>query len=601
MDFEDMKQHSEFGEYSQEFTEAARNMVSRFTEEELDIDKQLSELDRLVQCSDPESILQRIALGIYLSGHISTLPVADDGIGIGPDLANFVIGKVIASDEYGQKEPSYKEIAQAAVKVEQAYVFENTKDLDPEDLSDDEISELQLQTILRMREVGSSRFMYHAQIWEGARRAYRPHNEQLKELNGFTIDEAIDFANFFMEVVGIVLNDVIATGSNMGIEDVFSETDSVQSQLQEFQETGKLSKRHQSPDLIEDSENIEELYGDWESKLSHLWVDEQLLINQLPENCSKSSFNSFLSRMSRNLYDYEREFVGIDDFNPVHKFPIVERESQYLIPHTLTLQRSILDTFFYDLISMDGYGDASGESGEKFGDKWGDYIENWSYDSLSMLFPDSDVYLNPKYKTDGGNWEEATDILVLHRDYLLLFECKSKKLELESRSGSISTAKDDLKKGIGKGTKQASRFLDIIDSRDEVRLRTEDDRDDDLLIRGEDIKSEFINIVLGEQYDTVGTTMYRDILDLYKTPYVVSVYDLQIMADLLEPMRFIGYVSQRINFGGGDKVRAMDEIDILGLFVNSGYELPDLDENEAIQILDYSRDVAERLNFKYGP
>lgn len=92
----------------------------------------------------------------------------------------------------------------------------------------------------------------------------------------------------------------------------------------------------------------------------------------------------------------------------------------------------------------------------------GNYVEEWTHDSLRNAFDDSEIYVNPYYKTDNGSWEEAADAIVTHRGYLLVFECKSKKLVLSSRGGSESSAIDDLDTGIGEATKQATSILSTI-------------------------------------------------------------------------------------------------------------------------------------------
>lgn len=48
-------------------------------------------------------------------------------------------------------------------------------------------------------------------------------------------------------------------------------------------------------------------------------------------------------------------------------------------------------------------------------------------------------------------------------------------------------------------------------------------------------------------------------------------------------------------------IRALDEIDLFGWWLNNDKQFPTLPEDSFMMVMDYSRDVARQLNFKYGP
>jgi len=590
--------HPDLLETPEGYADAIRDMASELAEADADIDQRISELEQFIERSDPEILLEKISIGLFLSAHISTQPLSEDGVGIAPSLSKYLIGKIISHDTYGTESPDYYEIAKIAVRIQEAYTFETLSEIDPEAMSEEEKADHALQYMLRTRELTSDKFMYHAQASEAARRAYSPHNTQLKSAVGFEIEDAQLFVNYLGKIYSIVVNDYLEDKSDVDFSTAFSGKDQIESLVAEFEKSGTVSKPSEREKLKEDSAALENIFESLGDTLDKLWLSEELLFEKLPEEWDEDTFQSFLNRMSYEMYSEQSDFSKIDEYNPLEGRPIISRGGSYLVPHPMILRRSLVESFFYDLIQLEGYGDPSGESGGRFGDIWGDYIEDWGYDSLLMGFPDNCVFQNPDYKTESGVWEEAADILVVYKGYLLVFECKSKKLVLSARGGEVQSAKDDLAKGIGEASSQANNFIEILRDSGEVTLRTNDGIQ---TIDYENIKSCYPCVVMGEQYDGISVQLYQSVLEFDRDPYVVSVYDLQIICDLLEGLEIVGYISKRPRFTGENDAQAFDEIDVLGYYVNNDHQFADVPEGRWLQIMDYSRDVARRLGFKYGP
>ena len=106
---------------------------------------------------------------------------------------------------------------------------------------------------------------------------------------------------------------------------------------------------------------------------------------------------------------------------------------------------------------------------------------------------------------------------------------------LSSRGGSQTSAVDDLDKGIGEATEQATSLISTLEGRGSIEIRTDTQQ---TTVVESDIKSKYPVVVLGEQYDIVGNDLFASALELSRTPWVVSTYDLQIICDLLHPLSF---------------------------------------------------------------
>ena len=566
-----------------------------YSEEELDVEKQIDALEELISQSDREVLLEKIALGAVLSGFISSIPVSDDGVGIPPRLAEYLLGKIVSNEKYGSNEPTYLEIAKSATSVQDAYCYSVLSRVDPEEMTHEEEVRTNTEFHLKLREVTTGRFMFWEQPIEVARRSYTPHNDKLTELLGFDIDQAINYTEFIEEIVDKYLRSVFDK-ANLDIEEVVSDQDTMESLFEQMKTEEQIPKTHERDDFQRDARALEDAYQQISNYSSALWIPEDKLTGHLPDDWSEEAFQAFLGRMSVSLDSFSSDFRYIDDHNPVHKTPMIRKDDRYFLPHPRLPRQALMETYYYDLISDDEYGDSDGESGGTFGEIWGDYIEDWTSDSLRNLFNESEIFLNPEYVDSG---EEAADVILWDGKYLVVFECKSKKLVLDTRGGDYETTKGDLQEGIGKATQQATDFINRLEEEGQIKLQS---NGEELCLSNSDVKFKYPVVVLGDQYDSIGMKLFDEVLELDRTPFVVSVTDLNIVTEALaHPIQFIGYVSQRISMISNELIFGQDEVDMLGLYIERGHEFPELSDDQFLQLGDYSHVIAQKIDYKYGP
>ena len=566
-----------------------------FDEKDLDTDEQIGKLRECVEKRERETLLEKIAIGTYLTGNAAALDIRDDMIGLPPALAEFVIGHIIVVDDIDDQNPSYKMLAKTATGVAEAYQFSRMLEENPEEWTDEEEYQYQAETALILREVAAGRHYFWDLPIEAAKRAYRPHDEIMKKHLGFTIDEAIFFMRFVEMTVNKALQKAMEPVSDANI-DLYSDTDSLDGLLKFIEDEGRPPRLSELPDHDEDVRRIEQIHEIMGDRTDYLWIPESVFIDYLPEDKEKERFLSFLDRFSVELGDWDHslgpDFWSIDDLNPLHIHPYVRSDDEILIPHVDVPRRALMSTFYYDLIQIESY------EGE-FGNKWGEYIEEWANDSLQSLFGKENVFLSPEYETSSGVSNEFTDILITTEESLILFECKAAKLNIDTRSGDYQALERDLKDGVGKAAHQLNDSLSMLQSRNE-----------EFEIIGEN-KSDIINtelnynlipiVVLGEQYDAVSTNFY-DIAtdDVSFTPYVVNVMNLDIICEALNSQDdFEEYVTGRIDQVRNNEFLSVDELDYLGLFIENGVGFPDLPDQH-IQLRDYSHQVRRAIDDKYG-
>ena len=569
---------------------------SLYDEEDLDVDKQIKSLRNCVKKRDRKALLEKITIGSYLSGSASALEIRDDMVGIAPALAEFVIGHIIVTDDVDSQNPSYKMLAKAANGVSEAYMFSQAMKGDTEEWTDKEKYRHDVEAALVLREVAAGRHYFWGQPIETARRAYQPHDEVMKKYLGFNINSAIYFVKYIEKILRSALERIMEPVYESDI-DLYSSGDSIDG-LQEFiEDEGRIPRPRDLPDQQEDARKIEKIHELIGENTELLWLPESTLIKNLPDEKDKNEFQSFLDRFSVELGKWEHpmgpDFWSVDDLNPIRLHPYIRRDNKILVPHVGVPRRALMNTFYYDLIQIDSY------QGE-FGQKWGDYIEEWTYDSLLNLFSESDILLNPSYKTDTGATNEFTDVIVDAGDCLILFECKAAKLNIDTRSGDFEALEKDLEKGVGKATSQLRDSISILKSANEpIDFETSDRSYSYDPEKNYDI---IPIVVLGEQYDSISTN-YFDIAteEVPFTPYVVDVMNLEIICMAIKSSKeFIGYVNGRVSQIQNNEFLSVDETDYLGLFLEDEVGFPDF-PNGHMQLRDFSHVVGEAIDHKYGP
>jgi hypothetical protein len=466
----------------------------------------------------------------------------------------------------------------------------------PDEWTDEERYRHDAEAALILRETAAGRHYFWEQPIEAARRAYQPHDQAMRDHFGFTIDEAISFQQYVENILNIVFQKAMEPVYDADI-DLYSDRDSLDAFQEFIEDEGRLPRFSELPDHDEDVRRIERIHELMGDRTAYLWVPESLLHNHLPEDKDKDKFRAFLDRFSVELGEWEHplgpDFWSIDDLNPLHVHPYIRCKEQILLPHIAVPRRALMTTFYYDLIQIDSY------EGE-FGNRWGEYIEDWAYDSLTTLFNEENILLNPDYETDDRVINEFTDIVVDTGETIFLIECKAAKLNIDTRSGDFQALKRDLEDGVGKATAQLEECLSILRStEDSFKIET-NGRYWDLDIK--DNQNIVPVVVLGEQYDAISTNFY-DIAtdDVPFTPYVVNVMNLDIICEALTGSEyFTQYVTGRINQVRNNEFLSVDEIDYLGLFIDEEIGFPELPEQRA-QLRDFSHQVRQTINDKYGP
>jgi len=394
------------------------------------------------------------------------------------------------------------------------------------------------------RELTTDRFVDGFQYLEKGYRAYKPWEDEMEALLGFSIEDAVYY------------------------------TLQLREPLQENILGADKEVAQWARSLLSFSERALEIGA------AVAWVDKDTLTAWCDDS---SRFLAFLDRLSCDP-GVSQEYVSPLDLNPLEQAPFIRSGSAYLLPFPRTLVFAIANTFYYDLIAAQDTG--------RFADRYGEWLETWTQDCLETVFDPSQVFANYTYECDGRTVEG--DLLVLTEDLPpIVLECKAKTLSLATREGSLggqAAIDAAAEQSIGRATEQAHRLVSGVQMGSISEVTTSDGRSISMSEQAFDEAIEWV--VLGESYGPLATKGFARILDLPTTPFVCDVFDLQVILELLaSPAALVDYLRRRIRltetqyqladdqFVADDQypnleTKSPDEIDYLGLYERHGGGFP---------------------------
>ena len=248
---------------------------------------------------------------------------------------------------------------------------------------------------------------------------------------------------------------------------------------------------------------------------------------------------------------------------------------KYFVPIPSLFSEVLLHTFYYDLIGHDEYWKSEGEK------KHGSWLEQKTADFLKRIFPESEIFLNPKYR-DGN---ELCDVLVLHDRKVFIVQCKTKRLRYVSQIGkNFQSIKDDLTKGVKESFEQAIRARDYFFTNQSTKIKVSNG---ELLVDSKQISDIFpMSVTLGS-YQNLTTRLANTnpTLNLFSDnqyPWAISLFDLGVVTELIEyPSMFIHYARRRLAVERTNFQLMADEVDLLGFYFSQGlfFETKDFKKN----------------------
>ena len=453
--------------------------------------------------------------------------------------------------------------------------------------------------LLLERELTTGRFGHALQRREFTQHVYSHIDDELADLLGFSASAAVTVGDEISQLPGLKLGEgkllpIVRRVIDVGDGPFQIEFEDIENNLSQGWPMILLNvaeyDKHRFNPLNSDLEagefpEYEEPFGMLHEAGPDSSFTPQEIASALNENIS--SVESIIEELSialgsheSNLSDQSGSTTKFDypfDHNPIHKYPIVKMPNgQYHLGPQNSLWYSLSTRFRYDILGTEYHGVGT--------EKIGVGVETWVANCLQKL-SDDDVTIVSSVEYDYENGE--SDIALLYEDTLVVIECKTRGLRLESRLGpfgSFETIADDVREIVEEPYReQAMKLINGIKENEVSELDTDQGT---IEVNSSDF-SEYIPVVIvAEPLDFVGTILYADIIEFEdERPYFGDIYGWQTVCQHLSgSQELLSYLRQRIAVGVTGRAFSIDEIDYLGAYLDHCLDYPEIPSDAIVDI-----------------
>ena len=416
-----------------------------------------------------------------------------------------------------------------------------------------------------------------------AKDIYNYHNEYFMQKFGFKIQDAIE--------IYFSLNDEIVKRVNSSIKTSKIKSDEItNSQIEKNQEL--ISQK----DNISTSNFFKLLFMCSDIHLSFT-IEEMVGFTKKKSEICKSFIKKFSQSFGfRNKYfpnTFENPMNAGLDYNTLYERPIISYNDKYFIPILPIFSDVLLNTFHYDLIKDKEYSNI-------YNDKRGKWLECKTHNLMKSVFKDN-VILNPFYP----NKEELADILVLYDRKIIIIQCKSKSLTLNSKKGEdFDSLKCDIKKGIKNAQKQAIKAKEYFLNNENPKIIN---NNVEIEIDMNQVSDILILCVTFGYYKSLLTKIsdINDALNLFNSGdkfWALAISDLEVITEIInQPYEFIHYFKQRLNIEEELCSLSADEVDLLNVYLDQGLDF-NINHNNSydyVSLVSYSNEIDKYFYNKF--
>lgn len=255
----------------------------------------------------------------------------------------------------------------------------------------------------------------------------------------------------------------------------------------------------------------------------------------------------------------EIKINGLEDFNPLVKFPLIKLDDSHLfVPNCSIVASSLYELPFFWIIKDEVYY-------RKYGyDNRGSAAEVLTKQLLERVFP-SEIVLKNVEIVQNKNVCAEIDVLVIYENIAIIFQVKSKRLTIKSRKGNKESIAEDFRQAIGKAYEQAKESETKMKESNSILICN--NREVDLPNTHNTIK---IGITL-DYFPAVESIIRRE-LDATASFTSMSIFDLDMLTRYLTAEQFIDYMSFRVK--NRKPVFCSSEAGYLGFYLkNNGFEI----------------------------
>ena len=289
--------------------------------------------------------------------------------------------------------------------------------------------------------------------------------------------------------------------------------------------------------------------------------------------------------LSVKAFDKSLKKAEFEDFKILISKPFVDFGDYFYMPLLFSTLMNLPKQFHYTFIAEKIFDKKT--VGDYTGNR-GDVVEELTASYLSRLLEKDKIYCSLSYQGEDGE----ADVTTVSSTGMLFCECKSKIITLNSIKGLHENIKTDVYQAIGAAYLQAIRSIERV--QEGKKFVTESGVE--LTIN--DISAKYIVCVTAENFGIIPSEIdeYLEINKLHGIPYVVNIYDLDIITQECNSYEeFIQYIEfRKKNY---DLISVIDELDAFGFFKKNGGKKVSINADE-LMLTDFTQEFDKKYSEK---
>lgn len=289
--------------------------------------------------------------------------------------------------------------------------------------------------------------------------------------------------------------------------------------------------------------------------------------------------------LSVKPYDKDFKKVELEDFKILLSKPFIDFGDYVYMPLLFSTLMNIPKQFHYSFIAEKIF---DKKTVEIYTGNRGDVVEKLTATYLVRLIDKNKIYCSLSYLREDGE----ADVTTVTTEGMLFCECKSKIITLNSIKGLHENIKTDVYQAVGAAYAQAVRSIERVQEGKKFVTTA----GEEVVI--DDISSKYIVCVTAENFGIIPSEIqdYIEIDDAIGIPYVVNVYDLDIITKECESFKeFVQYIEFRKK--NHEVISTLDELDAFGFFKKNGDVKISIEADE-LMLTDFTADFDKKYRLK---
>lgn len=433
---------------------------------------------------------------------------------------------------------------------------------------------------------------------------FEPIKSEVKSLLGFSISDSIAIRKKLPDMINkkcrVVIDEALEKGKKHAKEVIrFRKTRIVESESiftkEQLKEYSKYSDKKIKVGLQEHFLN--ELYYTFGKTYT-------FTANELSDFTSidLEEVNAFLKTFSCGFPSLRVEEKIYTPITILKNKPIIEHGERYLIPSFPLLIWAVEEFIF------DKYFSNKVKSNTSISDLRHDFVLEEGYEYFKKMLPTATFLpLNLKYHFEGKSCE--TDGLIIYDRLLFIIEAKGHRITSRSKEGDRVRTQRHLNEIVKQSFEQGYRTIRYLSANEVSEFKPKkskwfylNNKDfDEILIISLTLEP------IGNMSMVIKATNDIGFFQEGHFPWIISIYDLVVLADLFEnPLMFIHYIKRRKKFLSHKTLSTYEELDLVSCFLSNGliieHTLKDADETNVswIEFMPDTDEINDYYMYKFG-